>query len=313
MIGLVILSFFSALVFICLYVGISVYKKAKAIKTIQDNAPPIAPIPRDPVPMAVPPPARPPPPPERARAPVEEEESSGDEPSDGDDSEQEPAAPGQDVGNKLKPVKKVGKKKQEKLARKEEKARQREAFVQMLEQRKKEEEERREQDRLADEARIAEEKRQEEERQKAIEAERAREQAEYERVKGTIQEIAEGTDGDEGAQQQTLQDFLGYLKEKRFVSIEDLALRFAMPAQICVDRLQSLLKEGTLTGVLDERGRFVYLSPAQLEKVAESHGRVAIRDLTAYCNGLLAAIPAPDPAAAAAPPAAPSTGPSGSS
>lgn len=39
-------------------------------------------------------------------------------------------------------------------------------------------------------------------------------------------------------------------------------------AQSVVDRVRSLQESGQLTGVLDERGRFVYLSPDEISSVA---------------------------------------------
>lgn len=49
--------------------------------------------------------------------------------------------------------------------------------------------------------------------------------------------------------------------------LEDLADEFNLHAQEAIDRVQELEKMGRITGVSDDRGKFIYIEPAEMEKV----------------------------------------------
>ena len=52
----------------------------------------------------------------------------------------------------------------------------------------------------------------------------------------------------------------------------------------------SLQEEGTLTGVVDDRGKFIYISNEELESVAKfirQRGRVSIAELAESSNKLI--------------------------
>ena len=60
--------------------------------------------------------------------------------------------------------------------------------------------------------------------------------------------------------------------------------------QDCIDRIQDLQKEGQLTGVIDDRGKFIYITVEELESVAKfikQNGRVSIRELAESSNLLI--------------------------
>ena len=42
--------------------------------------------------------------------------------------------------------------------------------------------------------------------------------------------------------------------------LEDLAAHFKMKAQDTIDRVTQLLEQGHITGVMDDRGKFIYIS-----------------------------------------------------
>ena len=42
--------------------------------------------------------------------------------------------------------------------------------------------------------------------------------------------------------------------------LEDLAAHFKMKAQDTIDRVTQLLEQGHTTGVMDDRGKFIYIS-----------------------------------------------------
>jgi hypothetical protein len=185
------------------------------------------------------------------------------------------------------------------MEKKKEKADNREALRRDLEEQKRMNEERW---KAEDDARRKEEeeqKRQEMLQQKRIQAERDKQQKEYEKVKHTIQEIDSGdidttiTDSGEGTgdgASSAVSRFVDFIKEKRTVSMEELGSAFQMTAPDAVDRVKSLHASRALTGVLDDRGKFVYFSMEEMMQMREAivqKGRISIADLTSICNTIL--------------------------
>lgn len=57
-----------------------------------------------------------------------------------------------------------------------------------------------------------------------------------------------------------------------------------------MDRVKDLQESGQLTGVMDDRGKFIYITVEELESVAKfikQHGRVSISDLAESSNRLI--------------------------
>ena len=91
------------------------------------------------------------------------------------------------------------------------------------------------------------------------------------------------------------------------MKLEDLAAHFKLKTQEAIDRVTTLLADGLLTGaaiqnilclppnifasgVIDDRGKFIYISREELEAVAKyikQQGRVSITDLAASSNKLI--------------------------
>ena len=92
------------------------------------------------------------------------------------------------------------------------------------------------------------------------------------------------------------------------VKLEDLAAHFKLKTQEAIDRVTTLLADGMITGignvplhliyvsnscypgVIDDRGKFIYISTEELEAVAKyikQQGRVSITDLAASSNKLI--------------------------
>ena len=64
--------------------------------------------------------------------------------------------------------------------------------------------------------------------------------------------------------------------------------------QDTIQRVQSLLEMGRLSGVVDDRGKFIYISPGELEAVAtfiKQRGRVSIAELVHSSNTLINLVP----------------------
>lgn len=72
--------------------------------------------------------------------------------------------------------------------------------------------------------------------------------------------------------------------------LEDLAAEFKLKTQAAIDRITDLQASGELTGVIDDRGKFIYISQKELEDVAKfikQRGRVSIIDLAESSNDLI--------------------------
>ena len=79
-------------------------------------------------------------------------------------------------------------------------------------------------------------------------------------------------------------------QETKVVLLEDLASHFKMKTQDAIDRVTLLSNDGLLTGVIDDRGKFIYISKEELESVAKfikQRGRVSIAELAENSNQLI--------------------------
>ncbi|XP_058419096.1 DDRGK domain-containing protein 1 isoform X2 [Diceros bicornis minor] len=79
-------------------------------------------------------------------------------------------------------------------------------------------------------------------------------------------------------------------KQSKVVLLEDLASHVGLRTQDTINRIQDLLAEGTLTGVIDDRGKFIYITPEELAAVADfirQRGRVSIAELAQASNSLI--------------------------
>ena len=84
-----------------------------------------------------------------------------------------------------------------------------------------------------------------------------------------------------------LQEFIDHITSKKVVVLEELAAEFGLRTQDVVSRVQALETMGRITGVMDDRGKFIYISPEEMTQVADfinKRGRVAISDLAKKSN-----------------------------
>merc|ERR1712096_308746 len=166
---------------------------------------------------------------------------------------------------------KIGAKKARKLEMKAEKKAQREAELEEREEKKKREallEAERKKDaerRAMDDAARAEEERLRKEEQERKEHE------EYLQLKASfvVEESGEVGIMTEEESQSLLQEFINFIKDSKVVQLEDLGARFILKTHEAIDRLEHLLGEGRLTGIMDDRGKFIYISEEELQGVAK--------------------------------------------
>ncbi|CAO2833503.1 unnamed protein product [Amaranthus hypochondriacus] len=142
--------------------------------------------------------------------------------------------------------------------------------------------------RRKDEEREAEERRLEEEAKARQAKEEAAAAQEFEKWKGAFSIDAEGTTENEAQENQDLlSDFVEYIKKQKCVPLEDLAAEFRMRTQECINRINALENMGRLSGVMDDRGKYIYISLDEMKAVADyikRQGRVSISHLASKSN-----------------------------
>lgn len=112
---------------------------------------------------------------------------------------------------------------------------------------------------------------------------------EFEKWKGEFSVDAEGTTENEvqDGTQGLLFDFVEYIKKQKCVPLEDLAAEFKLRTQDCINRITSLEDMGRLSGVMDDRGKYIYISQEEMQAVADyikREGRVSIAHLASQSN-----------------------------
>jgi len=199
----------------------------------------------------------------------------------------------EDLGEDIElPDGKIGAKKRAKLEAKAERKAHREAEEKAREEKKKrQEQEEEERLKALEKEKQEEEQRLEAETKARLEKER-QEHEEYLKLKAEFSVEEEGYEEGGGDEEQNslLQEFINYIKNMKVVVLEDLAAHFKLKTQNVIDRIQDLQAEGLLTGVVDDRGKFIYISPDELEAVArfvKQRGRVSIAELAESSNKLI--------------------------
>lgn len=209
----------------------------------------------------------------------EDEDASGNEAND--EADEKPDASDQ----------KIGAKKKAKLAAKAEKKMQREVAERDREERRKRDQLIQEQRDKQNEKEREEEQKQEEAEKKAREEREKKEYEEYLKMKEAFSIEEEGYDEEEKEDEENLLEaFVQYIKNSKVVVLEDLAAVFSLKTASVVDRIHDLQANGNLTGVIDDRGKFIYIAPKEFEAVAKfvkQRGRVSIAELAENSNRLI--------------------------
>lgn len=190
---------------------------------------------------------------------------------------------------------KMGAKKRAKLEAKAEKKALREQELKIREDQKKKDALLEEQRKVEAEKEAEEERKREEAERKAREEKARQEHEEYLRMKEAFSVEEEGFDQEqEDDKQNMLQEFINFVKSNKVVVLEDLAVQFKLKTQAAIDRIVELQKDGRLSGVIDDRGKFIYISEEELNAVAKfikQRGRVSITELAENSNNLINLVP----------------------
>lgn len=134
-----------------------------------------------------------------------------------------------------------------------------------------------------DAEREAQEAAQEEEIRKAAEERARREQEEAEKWMHTFTVEASGEEALSKEQGEALLNrMVDYIKHRKMVALEELAAEFSIRTADAISKVQALEAEERITGVMDDRGKFIYISRQEMEDLAgfiKKQGRVAIAQL----------------------------------
>lgn len=125
---------------------------------------------------------------------------------------------------------------------------------------------------------------------KAQEERERKEHEEYLKMKAAFEVQEEGFDEEDTEQDELLQNFIDFVKTNKVVVLEDLAAHFKLKTQAAIDRIVDLQKDNRLSGVIDDRGKFIYISEDELQAVAKfirQRGRVSISELAEHSNSLI--------------------------
>lgn len=106
-----------------------------------------------------------------------------------------------------------------------------------------------------------EERAQEEEKRRMEEEARRKEEEEYQAIKGMFVTETEGSQATDitTESQSLLSEFVEFIAKRKVLSLEDLATHFDMKTQEAVNRVNALEEMGLLTGVTDDRGKYIFI------------------------------------------------------
>ena len=134
-----------------------------------------------------------------------------------------------------------------------------------------------------DAERDAQEAAQEEAIKRAAEERAKREAEEAERWMHTFTVEAAGEQAlTQEAGEAQLTRMVEYLQQRKTAALEEVAAEFGLRTTEVVTKVQKLESEGRITGIMDDRGKFIYISKEEMTAVSEfirSKGRIAIAEL----------------------------------
>lgn len=148
-----------------------------------------------------------------------------------------------------------------------------------------------------DAEREAAEAAQEAEIARAAEERRLREEEEAERWKALFEVQAQGEESVSGAEKQKEEDerLVAFLRARKIAPLDEAAAELGLRGARVAERVTALLADGSLSGIVDERGKFVHVSEDEMRAVADyvrAKGRVTIAELAAKSAELIDLTPA---------------------
>ncbi|GBE62409.1 DDRGK domain-containing protein [Babesia ovata] len=153
-------------------------------------------------------------------------------------------------------------------------------------------EERKERDKKKQEREDVYQQRREEKERQRHEDELKRADRAYEAYRNIASSFVVETEGHEQPRKQfNVEDFVNFVIWKKATNLVELSAKFDLKQNEVVHRLNQLEDQGRLFGLLDERGRYLYISATDvdtLEHYIVNSGRIhKSRNLTPFCNTAL--------------------------
>ncbi|RLN55777.1 hypothetical protein BBJ29_009162 [Phytophthora kernoviae] len=132
----------------------------------------------------------------------------------------------------------------------------------------------------------------EEEERKLKEMKERKEKEEFDQWKDmfTIEEQGSKLAEDSEESQMLLQKFVDFIVSQKVVLLEDLAAEFNLTTQDAIDRVGALQASNRITGIVDDRGKFIFITEEEMDKVAkfiQRRGRLGFAELSKECNKLI--------------------------
>ena len=194
------------------------------------------------------------------------------------------------MGNDIDPNKKLTKKEQAKMLKKQEKAEQREQIRQMLEAKKLKEQEKEREMLIKEKLKEEEKKKLEETLQKVKEEQQKKDDEIYNQWKDMIKIGEEGEGRRDFSDENVINEFLNYIKIRKVVSLEDLSGVFKISPNELVEKLNQFENEGRILGIIDDRGKYIYVTEKEMnmiENLFMKRGRINKGDLIKECNKII--------------------------
>lgn len=105
----------------------------------------------------------------------------------------------------------------------------------------------------------------------------------------TMQEAGEeAISKDDG--EELLNKMVEYIKTKKMVPLEDMAAQFGIRTADVIDKVKQLEGDKRITGIMDDRGKYIYISDEEMKSVAafiKKRGRIGISELAKESAGLI--------------------------
>ena len=198
--------------------------------------------------------------------------------------------PPENNNHNIEPFKKLSKKEQIKMIKKQEKADQRERNRLLLEERRNREMEKEKELLLKEKMREEAEKKLEEELKKVREEQKKKDDEIYNQWKDMMKVGEEGEEKIDFKKEEVINKFLDYIKIRKVVSLEDLSGTFKLNTNDIVMKLNQFENEGRILGIIDDRGKYIYITEKEMgliEKMFMNRGRISKADLIKECNRLI--------------------------
>jgi len=143
-----------------------------------------------------------------------------------------------------------------------------------------------------EEERLAREKAKAEEEAKRLEEEKKKEKEEFDDWRSSFSVETSGSQAQEAESQnqRLLTDFVKYIKTRKVAPLDEIAGEFNLNTEQVVERIKTLEQNQELTGLIDDRGKYIYITPSELDAIAafiKKRGRVTVNDLVTEANSLI--------------------------